>query len=186
MAIAGGIARGLDSIHQQCTVHGNLKPSNIFLDDKMEPLLSEYGYARFMDPQKCYLLGYSAPERFLSESSDVYSFGVILLELLTGKTIEKTGMDLPKWVKSMVSEEWTGEVFDKEVSMSAKMWAFSLLKIGLMCVSDNPDNRPAISEVLEKMEEVMRGHSVAPSPYYDSTSLLHTAIPETSETQMEK
>ncbi|CAN6694823.1 unnamed protein product [Malus baccata var. baccata] len=80
-------------------------------------------------------------------------FGVILLELLTGKTVEGTGIDLPKWVTAMVKEEWTGEVFDKEVAKAA--WAFPLLNIALKCVSASPTNRPTVEEVYEKIEEVI-------------------------------
>lgn len=66
--IAFGIARGLDVIHQMPDpiCHGNLKPPDILLDDNMEPLISEYGFSRFMDPNKASLYsskGYNAPER---------------------------------------------------------------------------------------------------------------------------
>ncbi|KAL0326975.1 UNVERIFIED_CONTAM: putative leucine-rich repeat receptor-like protein kinase [Sesamum angustifolium] len=72
--------------------------------------------------------GYRAPEaaldgRKLTQKSDVYSFGVLLLELLTGKCPSITDMsgpgsgysgvvDLPRWVQSVVREEWTAEVFE--------------------------------------------------------------------------
>ncbi|OWM85832.1 hypothetical protein CDL15_Pgr012082 [Punica granatum] len=194
LLIALGIVRGLEFIHQKPDPipHGNLKLSNILLDDDMEPLISEYGFSRFTDPNKASLYssnGYMAPERSLSEAADVYSFGVILLELLTGKTVEKTGIDLPKWVKSMVREEWTGEVFDKEVSRSAKQWAFPLLNVALKCVSVDPDSRPSTLEVLEKIEEVagIPGEVPAsPSCSIESSHqdccLLHSVIPETWDT----
>ena len=116
----------------------------------MEPLISEYGISRLLDPKKHCLFSsnsYIAPEKSLSEQGDVFSFGVILLQLLTGKTVEKTGVDLPQWVKSMVREEWTGEVFDKEVSKAALQWAFPLLNIALKCVSHSPQDRPTTLEV---------------------------------------
>jgi serine/threonine protein kinase len=48
----------------------------------------------------------------VSQKADVYSFGVLLLELLTGKApthavINEEGLDLPRWVQSVVREEWT-------------------------------------------------------------------------------
>ncbi|GKV43823.1 hypothetical protein SLEP1_g51075 [Rubroshorea leprosula] len=141
LSIASGIARGLAFIYQrldekESIPRGNIKLSNIQLDDNMEPLISEYGISRFLDPKKNSLFSfhvYSAPEKSFTEKGDVYSFGVILLELLTGKNVEKTGIDLPKWVRSMVREEWTGEVFDKEVNRDAIQWAFPLLNIALKC-----------------------------------------------------
>ncbi|KAL2547261.1 putative inactive receptor kinase [Forsythia ovata] len=126
LSIAAGIARGLEFIyrrfddHDEIIPHGNIKPSNILLSDSEEPLISDYGYSKFLDPSIASIFksnGYTAPEKTLSEKADVFSFGIILLELLTGKIVERSGLDLPRWVKSMVREEWTGEVFDREVSM---------------------------------------------------------------------
>ncbi|KAM1256216.1 hypothetical protein ACFX2G_030952 [Malus domestica] len=159
LSIACGISRGLDFIYQgsdDCIPHGNLKLSNILLDDNDEPLISD--------------------------------FGVILLELLTGKTVEGTGIDLPKWVTAMVKEDWTGEVFDKEVAKAAKEWAFPLLNIALKCVSASPTNRPTVEEVYEKIEEVI--HDTPNSSdsttecggYQDNYCMLHSIIPETWNT----
>ena len=160
--IAVGIARGLTYLYQrpdasETIPHGNIKPSNILLNENEEPLISEYGISKFLDPKGACLFnsdGYTAPEKVSSEQADVFSFGVILLELLTGKSIEKSGLDLPKWVKSMVREEWTGEVFDREIT-KAGIYGFSLLNVSLKCVAHFPENRPSIAEVLEKIEEVV-------------------------------
>ncbi|KVI10410.1 leucine-rich repeat receptor-like protein kinase PXC1 [Cynara cardunculus var. scolymus] len=161
LSMAVGIARGLDHIYRsfegsETIPHGNIKLSNILLDENHEALISEYGYSNFLDPKSVCLFsnnGYTAPERCLSEQGDVFSFGVILLELLTGKIVEKSGLDLPKWVKAMVREEWTGEVFDKEIA-KVGMYAFPLLNVSLKCVAHFPENRPGIGEVLEKIMEV--------------------------------
>ncbi|GJW99637.1 protein kinase, catalytic domain-containing protein [Tanacetum coccineum] len=162
MSIAIGIARGLDHIYKsfrdsEIIPHGNLKLSNILLNENEEALISEYGYSNLFDPKGVCLFrtnGYTAPERALSEQGDVFSFGVILLELLTGKIVENSGLDLPKWVKAMVREEWTGEVFDKEVA-KVGMYAFPLLNVSLKCVAHFAENRPSIAEVLETIEGVV-------------------------------
>lgn len=86
LSIANGIARGLDFIYnktnkRESIPHGSLKLSNILLNEKEEPLISEYGYSKFLDPRITSLYssnGYTAPERGLSEEGDVFSFGVIL------------------------------------------------------------------------------------------------------------
>ncbi|KAF2285683.1 hypothetical protein GH714_007103 [Hevea brasiliensis] len=198
LSIASSIARGLDFIYQnkfhnhETISHGNLKSSNILMGENDEPLISEYGYTRFLDPKKASLFSsnsYTAPEKTLSEQGDVFSFGIILLELLTGKTVEKSGIDLPKWVRSMVREEWTGEVFDKEVSNAAREYAFPLLNIALKCVSNSPEDRPTTAEVVEKIEEILNVHddvSISSMASVESTPrdccLLHTVIPETWDT----
>lgn len=195
MSIASGIAKGLAFIYkssedqEEIIPHGNLKLSNILLDENNVPLISEYGFSRFLDSTKLCVLtpnGYTAPEKSLTEQGDVFGFGVILLELLTGKTVEKSGIDLPKWVRAMVREEWTGEVFDKEVSKAAIHWAFPLLNIALKCVSHSPEDRPTMAEVWEKIEEIVTvqgDHSASSKPCCESTQhdccVLHRIIPDT-------
>ncbi|CAN1135888.1 Probable inactive receptor kinase At1g48480 [Linum perenne] len=199
LSIASGIAKGLGCIYHQNPdsnepiPHGNLKPSNIMLNENDEPVISEYGYAKYRDPNISTMFasnGYTAPEKTLSEKGDVYSFGIILLELLTGKTVEKSGINLPKWVRSMVREEWTGEVFDRRITNPAREYAFHLLNIALKCVSSNPEDRPTIGELVEKFEEVSNANedvsisSMASTDQFSPKSccLLHSVIPETWDT----
>lgn len=110
-------------------------------------------------------IGYNAPEvietRKVTQKSDVYSFGVILLEMLTGKTPLKYAgyneiIDLPRWVRSVVREEWTAEVFDVELlrSYNVEEEMVQMLQIALACVSRVPDARPRIDEVVKMIEEI--------------------------------
>ncbi|XP_022139649.1 probable inactive receptor kinase At1g48480 isoform X2 [Momordica charantia] len=165
LSIASGIANALGFIYQRRSnaedsiPHGNLKLSNILLNENNEPQISEYGITKFLDPKRARLLsskGYTAPEKKLSEKGDVYSFGIILLELLTGKMVAKDGINLPKWVRAKIREEWTCEVFDDEVAQNAEKWGISLLLIALDCVSHYPEGRPTMAEALEKIEGVMK------------------------------
>ncbi|KAK1401782.1 Protein kinase domain-containing protein [Heracleum sosnowskyi] len=128
--------------------------------------------------------GYRAPEsqthnsRKLTDKSDVYSFGVLLLELLTGKCplmVVDTGgycdrvVDLPRWVQSVVREEWTVEVFDLELLRykGADEEMVGLLQIALACTSELPDQRPCISSVIKMIEKI---RDVQVSPSHDSVS----------------
>ncbi|CAN1220969.1 Probable inactive receptor kinase At1g48480 [Linum grandiflorum] len=160
-----------------------------------EALISEYGYAKYRNPKISKMFssnGYTAPEEeTVSEKGDVYSFGIILLELLTGKTVEKSGIDLPKWVRSMVREEWTGEVFDRQITNPAREYAFHLLNIALKCVSSKPEDRPTIAELVDKFDEVSNANedvsisSMASTDHQfspKSCCLLHSVIPEAWDT----
>ncbi|KAF8080859.1 hypothetical protein N665_0919s0021, partial [Sinapis alba] len=124
MRIAITAARGLAHLHVSAKlVHGNIKASNILLHPNQDTCVSDYGlnqlFSNSSPPNR--LAGYHAPEvletRKVTFKSDVYSFGVLLLELLTGKSpnqasLGEEGIDLPRWVLSVVREEWTAEVFD--------------------------------------------------------------------------
>ncbi|GJY27895.1 probable inactive receptor kinase [Tanacetum coccineum] len=114
--------------------------------------------------------GYRAPEvtdpRRVSQKADVYSFGVLVLELLTGKApthalLNEEGVDLPRWVQSTVKEEWTSEVFDLELLryQNVEEEMVQLLQLAIDCAAQYPDNRPTMSEVTKRIEE-LRGSSL--------------------------
>lgn len=123
--------------------HGNLKSSNILLTENMNPLISEYG----LKPSS------SSPEEEENEADfkqDVYAFGVILLELLTGKMVKnKNEMDLASWVVSVLREEWTVEVFDRDLIREGanEERMVNLLQVAVRCVNRSPAARPGMNQV---------------------------------------
>lgn len=123
--------------------HGNLKSSNILLTKDMGSCVSEYGL----------MVADNGSQSSNAFNVDVYAFGVVLLELLTGKAVQSNGIDLAKWVNSVVKEEWTGEVFDKAlvVEGASEERMVSLLQIALKCINSSPDLRPGMDQVAKMM-----------------------------------
>ncbi|KAL1536801.1 non-specific serine/threonine protein kinase [Salvia divinorum] len=173
-AIALGAAKGVSYLHSLGSTisHGNIKSSNILLTKSYEPRVSDFGLAQLAGPAATpnRLAGYRAPEvtdpHRVSQKADVYSFGVLLLELLTGKApthtlVNEEGVDLPRWVQSVVREEWTAEVFDLELLryQNVEEDMVQLLQLAVDCTAQYPDKRPSMDEVVVKIEELCRPSS---------------------------
>jgi len=147
--------------------HGNIKSSNILLSRSVDARVADHGLAHLVGPAGApttRVAGYRAPEvvadpRRASQKADVYSFGVLLLELLTGKApthavLHEEGVDLPRWARSVVKEEWTSEVFDTELLRhpGAEEEMVEMLQLAMDCSEPAPDQRPAMPEIVARIE----------------------------------
>src|SRR5437763_1386024 len=99
VALMAKVVRGVQYAHAQGILHSDLKPGNVLLDGRGEPLVSDFGLAKWLDASSHLTRtltifgtpGYIAPEQVngsagkLGPTSDVYSLGAILFDLLTGR-----------------------------------------------------------------------------------------------------
>jgi serine/threonine protein kinase/Tfp pilus assembly protein PilF len=93
------IARGIAYAHSKGVLHRDLQPGNILLDENGEPMVSDFGLAKWLDQNSDLTRtletlgtpGYIAPEQTecpaaeLTSAADIYSLGAILFYLLTGR-----------------------------------------------------------------------------------------------------
>jgi tRNA A-37 threonylcarbamoyl transferase component Bud32 len=93
------VARAVEHAHQNGVLHRDLKPGNILIDERGDPLVTDFGLAKFLSSsvdmtRSGEVLGtplYMAPEQasgrisLIGVGTDVWGLGVILYELVTGR-----------------------------------------------------------------------------------------------------
>ncbi|XP_058113233.1 pollen receptor-like kinase 4 [Magnolia sinica] len=172
LKIIKGIARGLNYLYDALLTltlpHGHLKSSNVLLSESLEPLLTDYGLEPVMSkgPATQLMVAYKSPEHAqfeqVTRKSDVWSLGILILEILTGKFPSenlqpvKGSVELAIWINSVGREEWTNEVFDKEMewNKSNEGEMLKLLEIGMACCEKEVEKRWDLREAVERIQEL--------------------------------
>ena len=92
------IAEALDYAHSRNIIHRDVKPSNILLTQRGQPMLTDFGIAKILEAGEATQLtatgvgigtpDYMAPEQWtgtVGPQTDIYSLGVVLYQMVTGR-----------------------------------------------------------------------------------------------------
>jgi len=164
-----GTARGLAYLHEESEIriiHRDIKASNILLDNKQKPKITDFGLAKLFAEDESHVstrvagtLGYMAPEYALrgqlTEKADVFSFGVLLLEIVSGRK----NQSLAQGTEFLIEETWrlyeaerALEIMDSTLGGSySREEGIRVIKIGLLCTQAASLLRPSMSQVLSML-----------------------------------
>ncbi|XP_030457612.1 inactive protein kinase SELMODRAFT_444075 [Syzygium oleosum] len=171
--IAVGAARGLRYLHEECRVgcivHRDMRPNNILITHDFEPLVGDFGLARWqpdgrtgVETRVIGTFGYLAPEYAqsgqITEKADVYSFGVVLVELVTGR--KAVDVDRPKgqqflteWARPLLEEYAIDQLIDPRLGDHySEHEVCCMLHAASLCIRRDSHSRPRMSQVLRILE----------------------------------
>src|SRR5215813_12875288 len=166
------VAGAVQYAHEQGILHRDLKPGNILLDGHGEPMVSDFGLAKWLEPTGRSTRtpsifgtpGYIAPEQVkgsegrLTPASDIYSLGAVLFDILTGRP-PFTGEHALKTIQQAAEKPAPKlRSLDPEIDRD-------LETICAKCLERDPHARyGSAGELAEDLERWVRGHSIVARP----------------------
>ncbi|XP_057827950.2 G-type lectin S-receptor-like serine/threonine-protein kinase At2g19130 [Cryptomeria japonica] len=178
--IALGTARGLVYLHEECRdqiIHCDIKPENILLDGDFNPRIADFGLSKMVGRDFSRVLtttrgtrGYLAPEWIsglpVTPKVDVYSFGMTLLEIISGRRnldlrVKESRWYFPTWASSQIEMGNIRDIVDARIASEANIEEVRRAAVvGGLCIQDEENLRPSMSEVVK----ILEGKMEAPSP----------------------
>ncbi|KAJ7447125.1 kinase-like domain-containing protein [Mycena galericulata] len=158
-----GVGSGLEFLHANDIVHGDLKPQNVLVDKQGTARICDFGISKilnrsgfttctvgtapYMAPELLFVIDGMAEDELPSttKSSDVYSFGLVALEILT--SLPSKGRPSKAIVTAKMLAELRPKRADYDVC-TVKPETWSVLD---QCWAFEPQQRPPISQVLPEL-----------------------------------
>ncbi|KAL1196666.1 putative inactive L-type lectin-domain containing receptor kinase III.1 [Cardamine amara subsp. amara] len=159
--IIKGIASALQYLHGEGPkplIHGNVKASNVLLDEELNSRLGDFGQG-----SRHSTTGHVAPEQLetgkATRDTDVFAFGVLMMEIVCGrKAIEPTKppeeISLVNWVLQGFKKGDLLEICDTRIDRESLVAreVLLVLKTGLLCANRSPEARPMMKQVFRFLD----------------------------------
>ncbi|EYU40961.1 hypothetical protein MIMGU_mgv1a001130mg [Erythranthe guttata] len=182
--IAFDVAQALEYLHsgtESTIVHGDLKPSNVLLDQDMVACVGDFGLAKIISSilptQESSntigikgTFGYVPPEYGMSNSistkGDVYSYGILVLEMFTNKRPTDDSFNEHVNLHNFVNAAFPDRIMEivdphigkgsHENNSKIEKCVSSIMRIGLSCSKELPSDRMSMKDVVKELHKIKK------------------------------
>ncbi|XP_073144116.1 uncharacterized protein [Henckelia pumila] len=184
--IAIDVASAVEYLHtgtDSVIIHGDLKPSNILLDEHLTAHVGDFGLAKVISkicpPDGTSTnsaaikgtIGYIPPEygmtNDISIQGDIYSYGIFLLEMITNiRPTDDAAFCCQSSLRDLVSHALRSQEIDQiiprehTVHMDSKIknCMSCILEIGVACSEEWPKDRMQMNDVVRKLHDIQKAY----------------------------
>ncbi|KZV57089.1 receptor-like protein kinase [Dorcoceras hygrometricum] len=183
------VASAVDYLHNgtdSIIIHGDLKPSNILLDENMTAHVGDFGLTKVVseihDGSSSSMaikgtLGYIPPEygttNKMTKQGDIYSFGILVLEMFTDiRPTDDAALNGQSSLHHLVSHALhnqemkivdqiiLNELSDQNMQLKLKNCVACVLEIGVACSKEFPKDRTVMTDVVRELQNIRKAYLV--------------------------
>ena len=172
------VAKGLQYLHGKNLVHRDLTAKNVLIGDNLRAKIADLGVAKIISgdvagqfkkftevpgnvhymPPEAFSGGSDDKEMKYDHRLDIFSYGVLIINTVTHK-----------WPDPLNTTRNLKEVEKRKADLERLGENHPLRTLTERCLSNKPDQRPSMSDIISEMEEIIHDH---PAPFRNTMELL--------------